>query len=254
VRLLKRLREARRSGKGGDHGNGREVLLRRMPKQSVCAEIGVWKGDFSERIIRVVNPRKLYLIDPWIFQPEYPMRWKAYPSGSGGPCHRPFHRGIYAAARPVRARRGAESIASAGDLMQRDKPLRWYGGSAAGSQDDMEEIYKGVIRRFRDLNVVEIYRRLSNELIFILGSQKLDWIYIDGNHSSDSVKVDLELAILVTKKDGYITGDDYDWKDADGCLSVKIAVDSFCAETRLSAEIIGDQFLIRNSSHIGIRV
>jgi hypothetical protein len=204
VRLLKRLREARRSGKGGDHGNGREVLLRRMPKQSVCAEIGVWKGDFSERIIRVVNPRKLYLIDPWIFQPEYPMRW--------------------------------------------------YGGSAAGSQDDMEEIYKGVIRRFRDLNVVEIHRRLSNELISILGPQKLDWIYIDGNHSSDSVKGDLKLAILVTKKDGYITGDDYDWKDADGCLSVKIAVDSFCAKTRLSAEIIGDQFLIRNSSHIGIRV
>ncbi len=45
-------------------------LLHSMPKQSVCAEIGVYKGDFSSRIIDIVNPTKLYLIDPWQFHEE----------------------------------------------------------------------------------------------------------------------------------------------------------------------------------------
>jgi hypothetical protein len=40
-------------------------LLERVPKRGVCAEIGVWKGDFSERILEVVRPTRLHLIDPW---------------------------------------------------------------------------------------------------------------------------------------------------------------------------------------------
>ncbi|MDQ3859189.1 MAG: class I SAM-dependent methyltransferase [Actinomycetota bacterium] len=40
-------------------------LLERVPKGSVCAEIGVWKGDFSERILEIVRPARLHLIDPW---------------------------------------------------------------------------------------------------------------------------------------------------------------------------------------------
>jgi hypothetical protein len=40
-------------------------LLERLPKRSVCAEIGVWKGDFSQRILEVVRPVRLHLIDPW---------------------------------------------------------------------------------------------------------------------------------------------------------------------------------------------
>jgi hypothetical protein len=39
-----------------------------MPKESVCAEIGVDRGNFSERILRVVRPRTLHLIDPWKYE------------------------------------------------------------------------------------------------------------------------------------------------------------------------------------------
>jgi hypothetical protein len=45
-----------------------------MPKNSVCAEVGVWKGDFSKRIIKHTFPSKLHLIDPWSYQPDFPMR------------------------------------------------------------------------------------------------------------------------------------------------------------------------------------
>ena len=41
-----------------------------MPKESVCAEIGVHTGDFSERILTEVKPKKLHLIDPWKYEED----------------------------------------------------------------------------------------------------------------------------------------------------------------------------------------
>ena len=49
---------------------GRKFLLEMMPKNSVCAEIGVSKGLFSEQILEVVKPKKLHLIDPWGYEPH----------------------------------------------------------------------------------------------------------------------------------------------------------------------------------------
>lgn len=40
-------------------------LLSRLPKNGAVAEIGVAKGDFSENILRINSPRKLFLIDAW---------------------------------------------------------------------------------------------------------------------------------------------------------------------------------------------
>lgn len=52
----------------------RVTLLRRMPKNAVCAEIGVWKGAFSAQILEIARPAELHMIDPWTFQPEFPER------------------------------------------------------------------------------------------------------------------------------------------------------------------------------------
>ncbi len=49
----------------------RNKILKIVPKDSVCAEIGIWKGDYSKRILNKTNPKKLYLIDPWVFNKEY---------------------------------------------------------------------------------------------------------------------------------------------------------------------------------------
>jgi hypothetical protein len=40
-------------------------LLSKLPKNSIGAEIGVDKGEFSELILEKINPSLLYLIDPW---------------------------------------------------------------------------------------------------------------------------------------------------------------------------------------------
>jgi hypothetical protein len=50
--------------------HARDELLGRLPKGGVCAEVGTWKGDFSARILELLEPRLLYLIDPWEYRGE----------------------------------------------------------------------------------------------------------------------------------------------------------------------------------------
>src|SRR5439155_14214253 len=48
----------------------RRALLQRLPRRSVCAEIGVYQGDFSAQILGHVRPRRLHLIDPWRYEAD----------------------------------------------------------------------------------------------------------------------------------------------------------------------------------------
>lgn len=49
-----------------DKEAGRERLLRDLiPKRSIGAEIGVFRGEFSRRILDIAAPTKLHLIDSW---------------------------------------------------------------------------------------------------------------------------------------------------------------------------------------------
>jgi hypothetical protein len=43
----------------------RRSVLRLAPKRSVGAEIGVFTGIFSEVLMEVTEPNRLYLVDPW---------------------------------------------------------------------------------------------------------------------------------------------------------------------------------------------
>jgi len=43
----------------------RDQLLKKLPKNAICAEIGVYQGELSQRILNKTNPKKLVLIDAW---------------------------------------------------------------------------------------------------------------------------------------------------------------------------------------------
>ena len=43
----------------------REWVLQMLPRHSVGMEVGVFRGHFSQMICRIVEPRKLFLVDPW---------------------------------------------------------------------------------------------------------------------------------------------------------------------------------------------
>lgn len=48
----------------------RNEIFNIVKQNSICAEIGVWKGRNAEEIINRNQPKKLYLIDPWLFDQE----------------------------------------------------------------------------------------------------------------------------------------------------------------------------------------
>lgn len=43
----------------------RETLLAILPKHGIVAELGVNRGDFSEKILQICQPEKLHLVDVW---------------------------------------------------------------------------------------------------------------------------------------------------------------------------------------------
>ena len=50
--------------------DARNAVLNALPKGGVGVEIGVWKGDFSARILQAAKPQTLHLIDPWLVSDE----------------------------------------------------------------------------------------------------------------------------------------------------------------------------------------
>lgn len=52
------------------HKNSKKIknridLLNKFPKNSIGIELGVHLGDFSDKILQIVNPRKFHLVDSW---------------------------------------------------------------------------------------------------------------------------------------------------------------------------------------------
>lgn len=43
----------------------RSDFLKILPKNGVGAELGVFQGQFSQDLIKITKPKKIYLIDPW---------------------------------------------------------------------------------------------------------------------------------------------------------------------------------------------
>ena len=167
-----------------------------MGKGRICAEIGVWKGDFSQQIVDRCRPKELHLIDPWIFSPQF--------------------------------------------------PERWYGGASAQNQTDMDEIMLSVANRFAAHGVVKIYRGKSVEIAGQFPNSYFDWVYIDGDHSYEMVLEDLRIWSKKVKLGGFIGLDDYEWRDENGRLSVREAINTFLAGSKVrDAMPIRGQFLIR---------
>lgn len=127
----------------------------------------------------------------------------------------------------------------------------WYGGARAGSQAEMDEVYKRVLQRFETEiadGAVVIHRSTSAEAAAGFEDASLDWVYVDGNHLYEYVRADLELFAPKVRPGGLLAGDDYGaagWWD-DG---VRRAVDRFLVTQAGAYEpvLLRDQFLLRRA-------
>lgn len=152
--------------------NARMVALQEMPKRAIGAEIGVHKGAFTQKILNVANPTKLYAIDPFI-----------YVSAEG-----------------------------------KDQSL--YGGPD-NSQALMDDRHDAVVKRFAApiaKGTLILMRDTSVKASAGIADATLDFVYIDGDHSYEGVKNDLDAFFPKMKAGGLMFGDDYSnntswWKD-----------------------------------------
>jgi hypothetical protein len=56
-------RSARRAAK-------RDFMFDLLPRGGIVIEVGVFDGEFSERILALNEPAKLHLVDPWFTRPD----------------------------------------------------------------------------------------------------------------------------------------------------------------------------------------
>jgi predicted dehydrogenase len=125
----------------------------------------------------------------------------------------------------------------------------WYGGHAKGGAEEMARRFASVKNRFAaaiDAGTVKVHRGSSQAVLAQFPDGYLDWIYIDGNHLYEYVKLDLEMASRKVRPGGYIAGDDYGnagwWHDG-----VTKAVDEFAeAHAMGDLSIFGNQFIMRS--------
>lgn len=95
------------------------------------------------------------------------------------------------------------------------------------------------------LSKIEIIRKKSEE-IYSSFTDKIDVIYIDGNHSYESVKNDLEFSYNIVRRNGFICGHDYS-KAFDGVVH---AVNEFIIKhnLKISHNFLDSSFAIEKTN------
>lgn len=161
--------------------NTRDELINSFQKKCVCAEIGVFKGDFSKKIKKFLEPKELHLID--LFE----------------------------------------------------------GVTLSGNKDGENIIYADLNSEFTNLNnyffydhEVKLHRGKSFDVMNNFPDNYFDFVYIDGDHSYEGVKNDLEISYHKVKKNGIICGHDY----AFNFLGVMNAVNEFVEKHNLKIDFI----------------
>ncbi len=149
---------------------GTNKTWKMIPKNSVGAELGVWKGDSSAKFLK--RAKHLHLVDSW--SPA------AY----------------------------VESQEHGGYQSYLDRYSQLVDGkTTADFQKYYDAIYEMVVQRFNN-KPVTIHRMTTAEF-FNNFTEKLDWVYVDASHEYDGCLQDLHNAKKLIKSGGGLFGDDF---------------------------------------------
>jgi predicted O-methyltransferase YrrM len=81
--------------------------------------------------------------------------------------------------------------------------------------DFLGKMLENVTSRYGALANVTIRKGFSEAVLSSYPDDYFDWVYIDGDHSYDLVRRDVELSFDKVKRGGVIAGDDFFWKRDD---------------------------------------
>ena len=115
----------------------------------------------------------------------------------------------------------------------------FQGDTASGDQDgnnvqyaNLDDEYKNISNWALTQQNILLEKGDSSSRLSLYPNEFFDMIYLDGDHSYEGVKKDLEQAILKVKKGGWIMGHDYEMNMIKAqntyTFGVKQAVDEFC--------------------------
>lgn len=152
----------------------RNSIVQNIPKNAVWVEIGVYRGDFSQKILELSNPAELHLIDNWKFEVHEHNPFSDAPdnfSGFSGKIH-----------------------------------WQHFGDDANATQ---EENYNHVMDRFSRSQKVKVTRSDSLEGIQALQNEYFDVMYIDANHQYEYVLRDMMEARKKLKPGGIMLLNDF---------------------------------------------
>ena len=96
---------------------------------------------------------------------------------------------------------------------------------------------KKLLKKFEEN--VELLKGDSKKILPIIDLTKVDYVFIDGGHSYETVKSDLNNCKIVIENKGIVLCDDYDLSYAPG---VKEAIDEFVLTEQYNVKILFERF------------
>ena len=150
---------------------GSKETGKRIPKNSIGVELGVWRGDSSEIFLQ--RAKHIYLVDTWSLEP--------YQKDSNE--HGNYDEYVNKYFKIVKSRN--------------PKDFQKY----------YDDVYMSVVKRFAG-KPVTIHRCTTDEF-FNNFVEKVDWVYVDALHSFEGCLSDLRNSLKILKPNGIIFGDDY---------------------------------------------
>ena len=110
--------------------------------------------------------------------------------------------------------------------------------------------YKYIIRLdpYSYKSVLKLLKKFEKNINIIIGDsnrilkeiqREFDYVFLDGGHSYETVKIDLEHLTQVIEKGGIILCDDYDLSYASG---IKRAIDEYVLKKKFNLKILNSRF------------
>ena len=100
---------------------------------------------------------------------------------------------------------------------------------------NLDHEYNKLLEKYEKNEIVKLHKGKSFDILNKFQNNYFDLIYIDGDHSYNGVKNDLNIAFDKTKQNGYICGHDYTTEMFEGVVR---AVNEFCIEKNLKIDYI----------------
>lgn len=202
---------------GKETNSESQYIIKHIPKGTIGAEIGVWAGNTSKSILEQAEPLELHLVDPWSKEP-----YKQQVNSE----HNSYEEYL-------------------------KKYSKITGGNSEAKFDAYyDQMFEKVTNKFIGNDNVTIHRMWSKDF-FDTFEGKLDWIYIDGDHSYEGCYADLVGCLKVMKPNCIIFGDDYAWQSSNGKPGVTKAVAQFAKENSFKLEKLGNrEYMIKITKEV----